>query len=78
MASIDGEAARSKPLARDVSAGRRRRRCVAAWSFSSSLTSPRQKSDERTSVGRKCFAAKVDLPEPRDADQHDERRVRGS
>ena len=37
---------------------------VAGWSFSSSLTSPRQKSDEITSVGRKCFAAKVDLPEP--------------
>ena len=37
---------------------------VADWSFSSSDTSPRQKSDDRTSVGRKCRAAKVDLPEP--------------
>src|SRR5258708_31779536 len=37
---------------------------VADWSFSSSLTSPRQKSDEMTSVGRKTRRAKVDLPEP--------------
>jgi hypothetical protein len=37
---------------------------VAAWSFSSSLTSARQKSEEITSVGRKCRAANVDLPEP--------------
>ena len=37
---------------------------VAAWSFSSSLTRPRQKSEEITSVGRKCFAANVDFPEP--------------
>ena len=29
---------------------------VAAWSFSSSETSPRQKSDDRTSVGLKCAA----------------------
>ena len=37
---------------------------VAAWSFSSSETSPRQKSDESTSVGRKCVRANVDFPEP--------------
>ena len=37
---------------------------VAAWSFSSSLTRPRQKSEEITSVGRKCFEANVDLPDP--------------
>ena len=37
---------------------------VAAWSFSSSATSPRQKSDDSTSVGRKWRAANVDLPEP--------------
>ena len=37
---------------------------VAVWSFSSSETSPRQKSDEMTSVGRKCLRANVDLPEP--------------
>ena len=45
---------------------------VAAWSFSSSLTSPRQKSDESTSVGLKCSRANVLLPEPGGADQHDE------
>jgi hypothetical protein len=37
---------------------------VAAWSFSSSETRPRQKSDESTSVGLKCLRAKVDLPQP--------------
>ena len=37
---------------------------VAAWSFSSSETRPRQKSDDSTSVGLKCLRAKVDLPEP--------------
>ena len=37
---------------------------VADWSFSSSLTRPRQKSEEMTSVGAKCRAANVDLPEP--------------
>ena len=37
---------------------------VTVWSFSSSPTRPRQKSDETTSVGRKCRAANVDLPEP--------------
>ena len=37
---------------------------VADWSFSSSLTSARQKSEEMTSVAAKCRAAKVDLPEP--------------
>ena len=37
---------------------------VADWSFSSSATRPRQKSEEMTSVGRKCAAANVDLPEP--------------
>ena len=30
----------------------------------SSATRPRQKSDEITSVGRKCARPKVDLPEP--------------
>lgn len=37
---------------------------VALWSFSSSLTTPRQKSEPITWVGLKCLAAKVDLPEP--------------
>ncbi len=37
---------------------------VADWSFSSSATRPRQKSEEITSVGLKCARAKVDLPEP--------------
>jgi hypothetical protein len=37
---------------------------VAAWSFSSSDTRPRQTSLEITSVPRKCRRAKVDLPEP--------------
>ena len=37
---------------------------VTAWSFSSSLTIPRQASDERISVGRKCLRANVLLPEP--------------
>jgi hypothetical protein len=37
---------------------------VAAWSFSSSATSPRQKSLEITSVGRKWVRANVDLPDP--------------
>ena len=37
---------------------------VAAWSFSSSDTSPRKKSEDRTSVGRKWLAANVDLPDP--------------
>src|SRR5258708_38908132 len=37
---------------------------VAAWLFSSSDTRPRQKSEESTSVGRKCFRAKLDLPDP--------------
>lgn len=37
---------------------------VAVWSFSSSETRPRQKSDETTCVGAKCRAANVDLPLP--------------
>ncbi len=37
---------------------------VADWSFSSSATSPRQKSEEMTSVGLKCARANVDLPDP--------------
>src|SRR5436190_6089435 len=37
---------------------------VASRLFSSSDTRPRQKSEESTSVGLKCFRAKVDLPEP--------------
>src|SRR5580658_4163770 len=37
---------------------------VAAWLFSASDTKPRQKSDESVSVGRKCFRAKLDLPDP--------------
>jgi hypothetical protein len=37
---------------------------VAAWSFGSSDTAARHQSEERISVGLKCFAAKVDLPEP--------------
>src|ERR1700722_10073568 len=37
---------------------------VASWLFSSLLTSPRQKSEEITSVGLKCFRANVDLPHP--------------
>ena len=37
---------------------------VTAWLFSSSLTIPRQASDDSTSVGRKCLRANVLLPEP--------------
>src|SRR3984885_5499207 len=37
---------------------------VAVWSFSSSATSPRQKSLEITSNGPKCWRANVVLPEP--------------
>src|SRR4051794_21179818 len=37
---------------------------VASWLFSSSLTSPRQKSDDSTSVGLKCRRPNVDLPHP--------------
>ncbi len=37
---------------------------VTSRSFSSSETRPRHQSDDRTSVGLKCFRAKVDLPEP--------------
>src|SRR3954454_22577911 len=37
---------------------------VAAWLFSSSLTKPRQKSDEITSVALKCLRANVDFPQP--------------
>ncbi len=37
---------------------------VAAWSFSSSATRPRQKSEEITSVGAKWRAAKLLLPLP--------------
>ena len=34
------------------------------WSFSSSETRPRATSDDSTSVGLKCWRAKVDLPDP--------------
>ena len=51
---------------------------VAAWSFSSSETRPRQKSDERTSVGLKCVARERRLAGAGGADQHDERRAPGS
>ncbi|GIH99641.1 hypothetical protein Pta02_16500 [Planobispora takensis] len=37
---------------------------MAAWSFSSSATRPRQKSEEMTWVGAKCLRAKVDFPLP--------------
>ena len=37
---------------------------VTPWSFSSSPTIPRQKSEERISVERKCLRANVLLPEP--------------
>src|SRR5688500_15021640 len=37
---------------------------VASRLFSLSDTSPRQKSDERISVGRKCLRANVDFPAP--------------
>jgi hypothetical protein len=37
---------------------------LTPWSVSSSDTKPRAQSDEITSVGRKCLAAKVDFPEP--------------
>src|SRR3984885_2850640 len=37
---------------------------VADWSLLSSLTSPRQKSDEMTSVLAKCRAATVAFPDP--------------
>ena len=37
---------------------------VTAWLFSSSLTMPRQASDDSTSVGKKCLRANVLLPDP--------------
>src|SRR5207249_2710000 len=37
---------------------------VTAWLFSSSLTIPRQASDDSTSVGKKCLRANVVLPDP--------------
>ena len=37
---------------------------VALWSFSSSATRPRQKSDEMTSVAAKCARANELLPDP--------------
>ena len=37
---------------------------VAAWSLGSSATMARQASEDTTSVGLKCRAAKVDFPEP--------------
>ena len=37
---------------------------MASCEVSSSLTRARQWSDETTSLGRKCFDANVDLPEP--------------
>jgi hypothetical protein len=37
---------------------------VALWSFSSSATNPRQKSDEMTSVAAKCWRANELLLEP--------------
>src|SRR6478736_9018623 len=37
---------------------------VTSRSLSSSETSPRQRSDDSTSVGLKCLRAKVDLPAP--------------
>ena len=46
---------------------------VAAWSFSSSATSPRQKSLEiDLGTARSARGAKVDLPEPGGADEDDE------
>ena len=49
---------------------------VAAWSFSSSETRPRQKSEEMTSVALKCSRANVLLPEPGRANEHNEAGVR--
>ena len=53
----------------------RMRRSVAAWSFSSSLTSPRQKSDDSISVGRKCLRRERGLARPAGADEDDERQL---
>ena len=48
---------------------------VAAWSFSSSETRPRQKSEDRTSVGLKVLPREVDLPRAGGADQHHQREL---
>ena len=47
----------------------------ALWSFSSSATRPRQKSDEITSVGVKWRARERALARAGGADQHDEARI---
>ena len=49
---------------------------VADWSFSSSATRPRQKSDEITSVGLKSLARERRLARAADADQDDEAQLR--
>ena len=51
---------------------------VAAWLFSSSETSPRQKSEESTSVGMKWVARKSGLAGARGADQAQPAPVRES
>jgi hypothetical protein len=58
----DGQATTSEPLT--ISCSRSKASPVADWSFSLSDTSARQKSEETTSVGRKCFRPNDDLPEP--------------
>ena len=63
----DGEPAARPAAGPRCSAAARTRPAVADWSFSSSATRPRQKSEEITSVGLKCARANVDLPEPVDA-----------
>ena len=58
-----------------MSCTRSKASAVAAWSFSSSATQPRQQSDEMTSVGRKCLRGEGRLARAGRADQHDEREV---
>ena len=62
VASTTVSARLREPLAGDEVQHLERVRRSRAWSFSSSATSPRQKSDEITSVGVKCLRANVLLP----------------
>ncbi len=72
----DRQPAGGEPLARRRSGATSNASPVADWSFSSSETSPRKKSDDMISVGLKCARANVDLPEPVVPDEDDERQLR--
>ena len=72
-----GERRRREPLA-DEMCSTSNASPVAVWSVSSSETRPRQRSDETTSVGRKCCARERRLAGAGRADEQDERRIRGS